>query len=101
MRRMVGSGSGVGRVWWDSQIAMKVNGNLQLKGERRWEVSPGNGRDLEKAGAQESMLVILSMTHYIGVWNLKRPSPITRQQPQWGNRNTNQPTILPTYDSLS
>jgi hypothetical protein len=60
-------------------MAMKMNGNLQLKGKRRLEVSSGKGRDLGRAGAQESMRVTLAMTHYIGVWNLKWPPPINSQ----------------------
>jgi hypothetical protein len=28
----------------------------------------------------------------LGSWNLKRPPPVARQEPQWSNRNINPPT---------
>ena len=57
----------MGRDRRDSQMVMKMNGNLQLKGVGRWE---GHLQDetetWEKGGAQESMGVTLAVTHSIG-----------------------------------
>lgn len=45
-KRIWGSGSGVGKDRRDDWRAMKINGNLQLTGVKRWGTSPGEDRDL-------------------------------------------------------
>ena len=65
-------------------MAMKMNGNLQLMGVRRWGTSPGLDTVWEKGDAQESMGVILAVTTPLGTWNLDigRLLPISRQELQ-------------------
>jgi hypothetical protein len=38
------------------------------------------------------MRVTLAVTHSSGIWNLKRPSPVARQECQYSVRDTIQPT---------
>ena len=80
-------------------LAVKVNGNLQLAG-----VAVGHLKDMpetwDKGSFPESM-GMLRLTA-VGIWDLKRPPLVARQEPQWKNRDTNSPTtfnpkfILPT-----
>jgi hypothetical protein len=65
-------------------MAMKMNGNLQLMGVRRWGASPGLDTAWDKGDAQESMGVILAVTITLRTWNLDigRLLPISRQELQ-------------------
>jgi len=48
-----------------------------------------------KEYTQESMVVTLAVTHTVlGIWNLKRPPPVARQEPKRSNRDTNPPRKL-------
>lgn len=73
-------------------MAIKMNGDLQLKGMRRWGHLQNKTETWYKGGVQESVGMSLTMTHYIWIWNLKRALPVSRQEPQWTNRDTNQLT---------
>ena len=53
----------------------------------------------DKGGTQESVEFTLAVSHKIGVWNLERPSPVARQEPQWSNRDTNPPSKGSTLKS--
>lgn len=65
-------------------------GNLQEKEKKKhWD----------KGGTQESVGVTLAVSPEIGVWNLERPSPVARQEPQWSNRDTNPPSKVSTLKS--
>ena len=61
------SGSGMGKDRRDVCMAMKMNGNLQLLGVRGWEMGiyRRQRETWDNGGAQESMGVILAMTHFI------------------------------------
>ena len=51
---------------------------------------------ITEGSAQESMEVILPVTHYEGIWSLKRPPLESRQEPQFSNIDTNPHTKLST-----
>jgi hypothetical protein len=76
-------------------MAMRINGNLQLAG-----VVGGDLEDRpetwDRGVFQESMGMTLAETHSSGMWKLKRPPPVARQEPHWKNRDTNPPTDLLT-----
>ena len=65
-RGMGGSGSGVGKDRQDGQMAMKMNGNLQQMGIRRWGHLQDETETWDKGGTEESMEVTLAMTTYSG-----------------------------------
>ena len=83
-KEMGDSGPGVGKDKRDGHMAMKMNGNLQLMGVRRWGASPGLDTAWDKGDAQESMGVILAVTITLRTWNLDigRLLPISRQELQ-------------------
>ena len=84
-------------------MVTNMNGNLQLMGEKEGEIyrKRKKKKHWDKGGTQESVGVTLAVSHEIGVWNLERPSPVARQEPQWSNRDTNPPskgsTLNPVY----
>ena len=85
-------------------MVTNMNGNLQLMGEKEGEIyrKRKKKKHWDKGGTQESVGVTLAVSPEIGVWNLERPSPVARQEPQWSNRDTNPPTkfqpkIYPDY----
>jgi hypothetical protein len=47
-------------------MAMKMNGNLQLTGVRRWGYLQDKTKTWDKRAAQESVGMTLAVTHYIG-----------------------------------
>lgn len=57
-------------------MAMRMNGNLQLTGGRGDLQEETETWD--RGGGQESMGLSLMVTHSIGIWSLKRPSPVVR-----------------------
>ena len=61
-RRMGGSGSGVGRDRRDGQMAMRINGNLEVG---RWGYLQDVTETCNKGRTQESIEVILAVTHSI------------------------------------
>lgn len=48
-------------------------------------------------GSQESVGVTLAET-VVRIWNLKKPPPVARQEPQWCDRDTNPLTKLATQN---
>ena len=87
------SGLDVGKDRRDGQIAMRMNGNSQLTAVRSWG---GHLQDeteaWDKGGTQEPMGVTLA----VGMWNMKRPPSVARQELQWIDRDTIPPTKLST-----
>lgn len=82
-------------------MVTNMNGNLQLMGEKEGEIyrKRKKKKHWDKGGTQESVEVTLAVSPEIGVWNLERPSPVARQEPQWSNRDTNPPSKVSTLKS--
>ena len=69
------------------------------KGKSTGKEKTKNKKHWDKGGTQESVEFTLAVSHEIGVWNLERPSPVARQEPQWSNRDTNPPSKVSTLKS--
>ena len=87
MRRC--SGSAVGRDRRDNQRTKRMNANMKLVGGWVvWDIS----RMCYKAGMER----LIEM----GIWNLKRLSPVARQNFQWRDKDTNSPTKFLSTNSI-
>ena len=65
-RGLLGSGTGMGRDRKDSQIAMRMNGNLHLRSMGGREHLQELSKSWDKRGTLESLRVSLAVTHSIG-----------------------------------
>jgi hypothetical protein len=63
-------------------MAMRMNGNLQLTGWRGMGYLQDMTETWDKGGTQELIGVTLAMTTELVIWNMKRPPPVARQEPQ-------------------
>lgn len=81
--------------WKYTIYGREGRGNLQEKKKQKTK----NKKHWDKGGTQESVEFTLAVSHKIGVWNLERPSPVARQEPQWSNRDTNPPSKVSTLKS--
>jgi len=74
----------------DGYTAMKMNGNLQLIGVKRWGHLQEKTETWHKGGIQESMEVTLAVTHNIGNVELEEATSYSQAGTQWRDRH--QPT---------
>ena len=52
----------------------------------------------DKRNAQKSMGWLKLWLTTLGIWNLKKPPPVVRQEPWWNDKDTNPPTKLSTQN---
>lgn len=82
----------------DVQMAMNMNENMKLAGVENMGAGhlENETETWERGGTQESIGVTLSVITTSGLWNLKRPPLVTKQEPKCRYSHTNTSTNLLT-----